>query len=411
MDTLLDRFCRYVKVETTAVEETDSYPSSPGQRELGKILAAELQALKLREVLIDEHGIVTATIPATVDGAPTIAWFAHVDTSPETTARNVKPIVHQNYDGKDIILPGDTSKVIRVAETEGLADLKGKTIITTDGTTLLGADDKAGVAVVMTAAAHLLSNPAIKHGPIRILFTCDEEVGRGTDKLNVDKIDAVCAYTLDGEAAGIIENETFSADLALVTITGYNIHPGLATGKMINSIRLAGLFLSRMPWQRLAPETTADRDGFLHPYVIAGGVDEVKLRVLLRSFDSSELPHQAEILHNVAASILAEHPKAKINIDVKKQYRNMVEALQREPRAVNLAAEAVRRVGLEPKFESIRGGTDGSRLSEMGLPTPNLSTGMHNFHSPLEYACLEEMETAVKVLLELAGLWGKQKAN
>lgn len=411
MDTLLDRFCRYVKVETTAVEETDSYPSSPGQRELGKILAAELQALKLMEVLIDEHGIVTATIPATVDGAPTIAWFAHVDTSPETTARNVKPIVHQNYDGKDIILPGDTSKVIRVAETEGLADLKGKTIITTDGTTLLGADDKAGVAVVMTAAAHLLSNPAIKHGPIRILFTCDEEVGRGTDKLNVDKIDAVCAYTLDGEAAGIIENETFSADLALVTITGYNIHPGLATGKMINSIRLAGLFLSRMPWQRLAPETTADRDGFLHPYVIAGGVDEVKLRVLLRSFDSSELPHQAEILHNVAASILAEHPKAKINIDVKKQYRNMVEALQREPRAVNLAAEAVRRVGLEPKFESIRGGTDGSRLSEMGLPTPNLSTGMHNFHSPLEYACLEEMETAVKVLLELAGLWGKQKAN
>ena len=198
MDTLLDRFCRYVKVETTAVEETDSYPSSPGQRELGKILAAELQALKLREVLIDEHGIVTATIPATVDGAPTIAWFAHVDTSPETTARNVKPIVHQNYDGKDIILPGDTSKVIRVAETEGLADLKGKTIITTDGTTLLGADDKAGVAVVMTAAAHLLSNPAIKHGPIRILFTCDEEVGRGTDKLNVDNIDAVCAYTLDG---------------------------------------------------------------------------------------------------------------------------------------------------------------------------------------------------------------------
>ena len=411
MDTLLDRFCRYVKVETTAVEETDSYPSSPGQRELGKILAAELQALKLREVLIDEYGIVTATIPATVDGAPPIAWFAHVDTSPEVTARNVKPIVHQNYDGKDIILPGDTSKVIRVAETEGLGDLKGKTIITTDGTTLLGADDKAGVAVVMTAAAHLLSNPTIKHGPIRILFTCDEEVGRGTDKLKVDKIDAVCAYTLDGEAAGIIENETFSADLAVVTITGYNIHPGLATGKMINSIRLAGLFISRMPWQRLAPETTADRDGFLHPYVIAGGVDEVKLRVLLRSFDSSELPHQAEILHNVAASILAEHPKAKINIDVKKQYRNMVEALQREPRAVSLAAEAVRRVGLEPKFESIRGGTDGSRLSEMGLPTPNLSTGMHNFHSPMEYACLEEMETAVKVLLELAGLWGKQKAN
>ncbi len=411
MDTLLDRFCRYVKVETTAVEETDAYPSSPGQRELGKMLAAELQALKLTEVLIDEHGIVTATIPATVDGAPAIAWLAHVDTSPETTARNVKPIVHENYDGRDIILPGDTSKVIRVAQTDGLAELKGKTIITTDGTTLLGADDKAGVAVVMTAAAHLISNPRIRHGPIRILFTCDEEVGRGTDKLKVDRIDAVCAYTLDGEAAGVIENETFSADLAAVTITGYNIHPGLATGKMINAIRLAGLFLSRMPWQRLAPETTADRDGFLHPYVIEGGVAEVKLRVLLRSFDSSELPDQAQVLRHVAASILAEHPKATINIDIKKQYRNMIEALKQEPRAVNLAAEAIRRVGLEPKFESIRGGTDGSRLSEMGLPTPNLSTGMHNFHSPLEYACLEEMETAVKVLIELAQLWGEQKAN
>ncbi|RME41917.1 MAG: peptidase T [Planctomycetota bacterium] len=410
MNDLLERFCRYVQVETTAVEQTDRYPSSPGQLELGRMLAEELQALKLSEVSIDAHGIVRATVPATVDGAPPIAWFAHLDTSPEASGKNVRPIVHEHYDGGDIPLPGDPAKVLRPAETPELAALKGKTIITSDGTTLLGADDKAGVAVIMTAAARLVSDETIPHGPIRIVFTCDEEVGRGVDKIDVNTIDAVCGYTLDGEGAGCIENETFSADLALITLTGKNIHPGLATGRMINAIRLAGLLLTRLPWQRMAPETTEGREGFLHPYVIEGGVEKTTLRVLLRSFDSAELNDQAALLQRIADTIRAEHPGATIDIDVRRQYRNMIEYLEKEPRAVELAAEAMRRVGLEPTFQSVRGGTDGSRLSEMGLPTPNLSTGMHNFHSPLEFACLEEMQTAVDVLVELARLWGEQRA-
>ena len=307
------------------------------------------------------------------------------------------------------MLPGDPSKVIRVHETDGLAELKGKTVITSDGTTLLGADDKAGIAVIMTAAEHLLKNPNLKHGPIRVVFSVDEEVGRGTDKVDISKINAQCAYTLDGEAAGELENETFSADLATVTITGVNIHPGLATGKMVNAIRLAGQFLSRLPWHRLAPETTAKRDGFLHPYIIEGGVPEVKIKILLRSFVTAELGQWAKILQTVADSVVAEHPKAQIKIDIKTQYRNMIEHMAKEPRAVKLAEAAFRKAGIEPQYKSIRGGTDGSRLSEMGLPTPNLSTGMHNFHSPLEFACLEEMEAAVKVLVELAQLWGKEK--
>ena len=410
MNELLDRFCRYVKVETTAVEETDAYPSSKGQLELGKMLVDELRGLGLSDVSVDEHGIVMATVPGKVEGAPTIAWVSHMDTSPEASGKNVKPIVHERFDGKDMVLPGDRSKVIRVAESDDLGKLAGKTIITTDGTTLLGADDKAGIAVIMSAVAELMRRSDIAHGPIRVVFTCDEEVGRGTDKLDLNKINATVAYTLDGESEGIIEGETFSADLATVTINGRNIHPGLATGRMVNAIRLAGLFLSRMPWQRLAPETTSDRDGFLHPYVLEGAVDQARIRILLRSFVTAELTQQADILRAIAATIVAEHPGASINIDVKEQYRNLAEFLAKEPRAMGLAEKAVANVGLTPRLHSIRGGTDGSRLSAMGLPTPNLSTGMHNFHSPLEFACLEQMESAVKVLVELARLWGKERA-
>ncbi len=409
MDTLLDRFCRYVKVETTSVEETDKYPSSAGQLDLARMLGEELRALKLQDVSVSEHGVVMGTVPGNASGAPTIAWLAHQDTSPEASGKNVKPIIHKNYDGKDITLPGDPSKVIRVEETTGLAELKGKTLITSDGTTLLGADDKCGIAVIMTAAAHLMNSPQTKHGPVRVVFTVDEEVGRGTDKVDIGKINATCAYTLDGEAAGELENETFSADLAVVTITGVNIHPGLATGRMVNAIRLAGQFLTRMPWHRLAPETTCKRDGFLHPYIIEGGVPEARIKILLRSFVTADLAEEAKLLQTIAASLAAEHPKAKINVNVTKQYRNMIEHLEKEPRAVKLAAEAYRQLGIEPKYRSIRGGTDGSRLSEAGLPTPNLSTGMHNFHSPLEFACLEEMEASVKLLVELAQLWGKEK--
>lgn len=410
MDTLLDRFCRYVKVETTAVEQTDKYPSSPGQLELGRMLVGELHALGVSDAAQDEHGIVLGTIPATVKSAPAIAWFAHLDTSPEFTAKNVKPVVHRNWDGKDIVLPGDPSRVIRVAETESMGKLKGKTLITSDGTTLLGADDKSGVAVIMTATAALLADRSIAHGPIRVVFTCDEEVGRGVDKVDLKKINAVCGYTLDGECIGELDNETFSADQAIVTITGKNIHPGLATGKMINAIRLMGQFISRMPWLRLAPETTSGRDGFLHPYVLEGGVHEAKLRVILRSFVTAELESHATVLRRIADSMIAEHPGAKVEIEIKKQYRNMKEALDRDSRSVDLAAKAIRAAGLEPQYKSIRGGTDGSRLSEIGLPTPNLAVGMHNFHSPLEFACLEEMEASVRVLIELAKLWGDRKS-
>jgi len=409
MKALLDRFLRYVKVETTAVEETEAYPSSPGQLELGKMLAAEMEEIGLEGVRTNEYGIVIGTIPGNVEEAPVIALLAHMDTSPEAGGKNVKPVVHEKYDGGDIPLPGRRTKVIRAAETDGLAALAGKTIITSDGTTLLGADDKAGVAVIMTAAAHLMANRAIGHGPIRVVFTCDEEVGRGTDKVDLGEIDAAVGYTLDGESAGCIEKETFSADLATVTITGHNLHPGLATGRMINSIRLAAQFLSRMPWQALAPETTSGPQGFLHPYVLEGGVGETKIKILLRSFAASDLAGQAELLRKIGATITAEHPKAKVGVDVKVQYRNMADYLKKEPRAVDLAAEAVRRAGLEPRFERIRGGTDGSRLSEMGLPTPNIFCGMHNFHSYLEFACLEEMELSVKAVIELAQLWGKER--
>ena len=409
MDTLLDRFSRYVQIDTMAVEEAEGYPSSPGQLELAKLLAGELRALGIADATANENGIVLGTIPGNVAGAPVIAWVAHLDTSPESSGANIRPIVHRNYDGKDLALPGDASKGIRVAETAGLADLAGKTLITSDGTTLLGADDKAGVAVIMTAVERLLKDPSIPHGPIRVVFTCDEEVGRGVDKVTPKMIGAGVAYTLDGEAAGSIENETFSADLAVVTITGKNIHPGLAKDKMVNSIRIASEFIARMPWQTLAPESTAGREGFLHPYVIEGGVGETRIRILLRSFVTNELEDQAKILRGIAAELEARHPRARIDVNVKAQYRNMIEALAKEPRAVALAAEAVRAAGLEPVCESIRGGTDGSRLSEMGLPTPNLGVGMHNYHSPLEYACLEEMERTVEVLVQLARLWSKER--
>ena len=408
MDTLLDRFCRYVKVETTAVEDTDQYPSSPKMLELGKMLGDEMKAIGLADVQHLEGGIVMGTVPGNVDGAPTIAWLAHQDTSPEASGKDVKPNIIKDYDGQDITLPGDSSKVIKVSEFPELKELKGKTIITSDGTTLLGADDKAGVAVIMTVADHLMKNPDIKHGPIRVVFTCDEEVGRGTDKVDIGKINATAAYTLDGESEAGLENETFSADLATITFTGFNIHPGFAHNKMINAIRMAGEFLAKMP-REMAPETTKDRGQFMHPYTLTGGVDVAKVQILLRSFVTDDLAVQAEMLQKIAREVEASFPGSKIDVDVKKQYRNMIEHISKEPRTIDLAAEAYRKIGVEPKFQSIRGGTDGSRLSEMGLPTPNLSTGMHNFHSPLEFACLEQMETATKMLVELAQLWGEEK--
>jgi tripeptide aminopeptidase len=407
MESLLDRFCRYVRVDTQADEQSKTYPSTPGQRELGLLLVEELRALGLRDAAADEHGIVLATVPSTIGAsAPTIAWIAHLDTSPETSGKNVRPVVHRGYDGKDIVLPGDPSKVIKVAETPELATLKGKTLITTDGTTLLGSDDKSGVAVIVEAAAHLVATPRIAHGPIRICFTCDEEIGQGVDHLDLKKLGAHVGYTLDGGGQGEIDGETFSADLAVVTIAGINIHPAIARDKMVNAVRLAGAFLDRLPRQALSPETTADRDGFLHPYRIEGGVAETTIRILLRDFETPRLAERADLLRTIARLVQAEHPRARIEVVVTPQYRNLADGLKKEPRALAFAEEAMRRAGLEPRRTIVRGGTDGSRLTELGLPTPNLSTGEHNLHSPLEWTCLEEMVTAVRVLVELAQVWG-----
>jgi tripeptide aminopeptidase len=407
MSSLLDRFLRYVCVDTQADEHAKTYPSSPGQLELGRILAAELTALGLSDALQDEHGIVLATLPATVrHAAPTIAFIAHVDTTPETSGHGVQPLVHTYYSGEDIVLPGDPSKVLRAGDCPALRDVKGKTIITSDGTTLLGSDDKSGVAVIMETAAFLMTHAEIPHGAIRICFTCDEEIGHGVDHLDLKKLDAAAAYTLDGAGVGEIDVETFSADLAVVTITGVNIHPAIAKGRMVNAVRLAGMFLDRLPWRTLSPETTAEREGFLHPYRIEGGVAEVTIRTLLRDFDTACLAGRAEVLRHVARAVTTEFPQARIDVQVTPQYSNLADGLSKEPRALAFAEEAMRRAGLAPKRAIVRGGTDGSRLTELGLPTPNLSTGEHNIHSPLEWTCLEEMETAMKVLVELAQVWG-----
>ncbi len=406
MTTILDRFCRYVQIDTQANENAITYPSSPGQRELAEMLAKELRHIRAEEVILTEHSLVYATIPATSKkSVPAVAWLAHVDTSPESSGKHVKPILHRHYQGGDIHLPGDPRQVIRVSENPELQNYLGGTIITSDGTTLLGADDKAGVAVIMSAAAHLLAHPEIPHGPIRICFTCDEEIGHGVDHVDLQKLNVAAAYTLDGLGQGEIENETFSADKAIVTIHGVNIHPSIAKGRMTSAIRLAGAFLSRLPQDRLNPETTAGREGFIHPVTIEGGVPEVTLRMLLRDFDTAQLAVQAEMLRHIAADLMKQYPTAKIEVKIEKQYRNMAEGMAKEPRAIPYAQEAMQRAGLQPRLGSIRGGTDGARLTEMGLPTPNLSTGEHNPHSPLEWTTLEDLEAAQRVLIELAQVW------
>jgi tripeptide aminopeptidase len=345
-----------------------------------------------------------------VSGAtPTIALNAHVDTSPETSGENVQPQVIENYAGGDIVLPADPSQVIREAENPELKSLHGATLITTDGTTLLGGDDKAGIAIIMELAEHLLEHPDTPHGPIRLLFTCDEEIGRGVQHVDFAKLGADVCYTLDGPGAGDIDTETFSADLATVTVRGVNIHPSIAKDRMVNAIRAAGVFLARLPRDTMAPEVTDDRQGFLHPYAIEGLVAEVTLKIILRDFETTALEQQANLLRNIAAEVMNEIPRAQIDVDIRKQYRNMRDGLRKDPRAVNFAVEAHRRLNRQSHLAIIRGGTDGSQLTEQGLPTPNLSSGQHNPHSPLEWACLDEMQQAVEVLIELTQIWAEAK--
>jgi tripeptide aminopeptidase len=407
-ERLLDRFLEYVAIDTTANDANDGYPSSEGQWELGRLLVRQLTEIGLDDVDQDEHGLVWATIPPTIDETvPVVAFNAHLDTSPETSGAGVKPRIIRSYEGGDIALPGDTGQVIRVADNPELDGLLGATLITTDGTTLLGGDDKAGVAVIVEAAAYLMEHSEIAHGPIRILFTCDEEIGRGVSHVDLDRLGAIVCYTLDGDAAGKIDVETFSADLATVTVRGVNIHPSIAKGRMVNAVRAAAEFVSRLPRDRLSPETTEDREGFIHPYHVKGGVGQTVLKLILRDFETARLSEQADQLRKVAQRVQSEFAGVAVSVDVTPQYRNPADGMSMEPRAVAYAQRAHERLGRVSQLTSIRGGTDGSLLTQKGLPTPNLSTGQHNPHSPLEWVCLDEMAAAAEVLVELTRVWAE----
>jgi len=410
-ERLLDRFLRYVRIDTTAQPESTKYPSSPGQLELGRLLVQELQRMGLLEAYQDEHGIVTAMIPATVPGPwVPIALIAHLDTSPEAPGANVDPQVIREYSGGDIPLRSG-GKVIRESETPGLASLVGKTLITTDGSTLLGGDDKAGVAVIMELAQHLIERPFLPHGPIRVLFTCDEEIGRGVEKYNATRHGAYVGYTLDGGGSGSIDVETFSADAAQVVLKGHNIHPSIAKGRMINALRAAADFVQRLPRQHDAPEATEGREGFMHPYQIAGGVGEARVDLLLRSFETAALRTYAQQLQDLAQNVMQAWPGLSIEVSTRPQYRNLGDGLKKIPAAVSLAEAAFACLDRPCRRSIVRGGTDGSQLTALGMPTPNLSCGQHNIHAVTEFACLDEMVEAVEHLVVLLRLWQESTAS
>lgn len=409
-DTLLDRFLRYVQIDTQSAHGTGLYPSTQKQWLLLRLLTEELRTLGAADVTLTEHGYVLATLPATTTRAdvPTIAYLAHVDTAPDFSGTNVKPIVHENYQGTRIVLPDDPTQVLD-PENPLYADLLtavGKDIITASGLSLLGADDKAGVAIIMTLADHLLRHPEIEHGPIRICFTPDEEIGAGVDHLNLDQLGAQVAYTLDGENPGEINWETFSAYSARVTITGVATHPGTARRYgMVNAVHLAGKLLNQLPREFMAPESTDQRDGFIHPVGISGDAAQTTLRLILREHDDAKLDAIADMLRLQCQALNAAYPTARIEVEISESYRNMGNWLKDQMQIVDLALAACRNVGLDPFTNPVRGGTDGSRLTAMGLPTPNVFVGGHNAHGPLEWVTRQDMEKAVEVLIELARLW------
>ena len=407
MPSVLERFLRYVAYDTQSSEQSTTFPSTDTQLVLLRDLAAELHDLGLEDASVDEFGYVMATIPATTakPDVPTIGFIAHVDTSPEMPGANVRPIVHRLYDGRDLVLPDDPTAPLRLADNPALADQIGHDIVTASGTTLLGADNKAGVAEIVTAAAYLVAHPEIPHGPIRVAFTPDEEVGRGTEHFDVARFGASCAYTMDGGSRGEIEIESFSADAMTVTFHGCNTHPGYAKGRMVNAIKVAAAFIGRLPHDALSPETTAGRDGFVHPYAIQAGVERTSVRLLVRDFATSGLKEKSALLERLARDAAAVHPGARVDVVVEESYRNMKEILDRHPAIAEHAREAIRRAGLEPRTRPIRGGTDGSHLSFMGLPTPNLFAGEHNFHSRLEWVSVQDMEKAVEVIVHLCRVW------
>ena len=404
---VLDRFLRYVTYDTQSREGADTYPSTPGQLVLLRDLRQELLALGLTDARIDEHGYVTATIPPTSPkpDVPVVGLIAHVDTSPEMSGAGVKPIVHRQYDGRDLVLPDDPTAVLRVADSPYLGECLGHDIVTASGTTLLGADNKAGVAEIMTAAEYLLAHPEIPHGALRIAFTPDEEVGQGTKHFDVAAFGAACAYTLDGGQRGELEYESFSADAILITFKGFNTHPGFARGRMVNAIKLAARFIERLPADRLSPETTDGYEGYVHPYVVDASVDRTTVKLLVRDFVTAGLKEKEVWLESLAREVVAGAAGASIECRVEESYRNMREVLDQHPMVVERAREAIRAADLEVRERAIRGGTDGSRLSFMGLPAPNLFAGEQNFHSRLEWVSAQDMEKAVEVVVHLARAW------
>jgi tripeptide aminopeptidase len=404
--SVLDRFLRYVRYDTQSDERSTAYPSTEGQLVLLRDLASELRQLGVADAVMDAHGYVMATVPATTAKAnvPTIGFIAHVDTSPELSGAGVKPIVHRQYDGRDLVLP-DATSLLRLADNPALAQQLGHDIVTASGATLLGADNKAGVAEIVTAAEYLISHPDVPHGAVRIAFTPDEEIGRGTAHFDVKRFGADCAYTMDGGSVGEVEMESFSADAMTVTFYGFNTHPGYAKDRLVNAIKVAADFINRLPADRLSPETTEGLEGFVHPYVLHAGVERTAVTLLIRDFQTDGLRVKEASVEALARQAVSQHPGARFEVLIEESYRNMKEILDRHPDVVQHAWEAVRRAGLEVRSRPIRGGTDGSKLSFMGLPTPNIFAGEHNFHSRLEWVSVQDMEKAVEVIVNLCRVW------
>jgi tripeptide aminopeptidase len=415
-EPLIERFLRYVKIDTRSDENSTQFPSTARQWDLLRLLHEELLGLGLKDATLDDNGYVFATVPSNLPpeqaaGIPVIGFLAHVDTSPAITGTNVKPIVHKNYQGGDIVLPGDITQIIHPTEYPNLeSKYIGMDIVTSDGTTLLGADDKAGVSEIMTAVDLFLRNPEIPRGHIKIGFTPDEEIGRGADRFDVARFAADFAYTMDGGPLGEIEYETFNAFGAVVTIDGVGVHPGYAKDKLVNAIRAVGDFVSRLP-RDLSPEMTENREGYMHPYVVEGQNESVKLRMLLRDFEMGGIEKQKAILHAVAEEVRGMYPKAKVSVDIKESYRNMRYQIEKEPRLIEYAEEAIRRTGVTPKHTIIRGGTDGARLSYMGLPCPNLFAGGEAIHSTLEWVPVQVMDKAAETIVRLAEIWAERSAT
>jgi tripeptide aminopeptidase len=405
-----ERFLRYVQVDTQGAEDSAETPSTAKQLDLQRRLEGELKALGAKDVVLTDYGCVLATIPATVEGdIPTIAFLAHVDTAPDFSGAGVKPIVHRNYAGGPIALPDAPDRVLTHENSPLLKEKLGEDIVTASGTTLLGADDKAGVAIIMALVSHLLSNPDIPHGDIRICFTPDEEVGRGVENLTLDDLAASVAYTLDGEDLGKAVYETFSADKGVVKITGVSIHAGMAKGKMVNALRLAAKLIDMLPQNTRTPDTTEGREGFIHVYRLSGTPSEAEIHFILRDFELDGLASHGELLRSACATLRAGEPRAKVECTITEQYRNMRYWLEDDMRPVELMIEAIKQAGIEPVVKPIRGGTDGSRLTQMGLPTPNIFTGMQNVHGPLEWVSLQDMAKATQVCVNLVQLWAEKR--